>query len=318
MEPVISVIMPVYQVETFIGASVRSVVAQTFRSFEIILVNDGTRDNSIEVAMEILEGSNIPFRIISQENKGLAAARNTGIRESRCEWVICIDADDILAPEFLERLYTLSVLQNTRVSLANYRMVMPNTIINGPDSTSGDQLYERDEIMYLFLTRKLRIIAPGMFLRRDFVQENQLWYDESIRFSEDQHLIWRVLLAADRVACMQDRLYYYLQRQGSITTTTEPAKIVTGFTALKKLESRFPDGSLVRRYFLPRWVFGALNASTRMMDFNRFILLARQLCYKKTAGMLLRFPDLKVAAISGVLLVSPRLFFFLGKHSGQY
>ena len=103
--PKISVIMPVYGVELYIESCLRSIAAQTFSDFELILVDDGCLDRSVELAEAYLRTTALNWRVLHQENAGQGPARDHGIREARGEYVVCIDSDDTVAPCFLQALY---------------------------------------------------------------------------------------------------------------------------------------------------------------------------------------------------------------------
>ena len=111
--PVISVIIPVYKCEEYIEACVDSILNQTFSDFEIILVDDGSPDNSGKLCDELAEKHN-NITVIHQKNQGQAAARNNGVKVSRGEWLHFVDCDDSLHPEMLESLYNINVFCNSR------------------------------------------------------------------------------------------------------------------------------------------------------------------------------------------------------------
>ena len=91
MNQKISVIIPVYNTEKYIENCLMSIVEQTYSNYEIILVNDGSLDNSITIVKKILKDSNIQYRILEQKNQGVAVARNNGIANATGEWIIAID-----------------------------------------------------------------------------------------------------------------------------------------------------------------------------------------------------------------------------------
>jgi glycosyltransferase involved in cell wall biosynthesis len=101
--PKVSVVIPVHNYEQYVGLAVRSVLAQTLQDKELIVVDDGSTDDSVTAVKEAIAGAP-NTRLIEQENMGVAHARNTGIRAARGEYIACLDADDAVAPEFLERL----------------------------------------------------------------------------------------------------------------------------------------------------------------------------------------------------------------------
>ena len=100
MEPRVSVVIPLYQTERYIAKALRSVIDQTFADFEVIVVDDGSRDGGPQIARDWRDPR---VRVITQENRGLAGARNTGIRHARGELVALLDADDLWEPTKLER-----------------------------------------------------------------------------------------------------------------------------------------------------------------------------------------------------------------------
>ena len=97
----VSIILPVYNVEEYITDCINSIKNQTFKNFEIIIVDDETKDKSIEIAESLLETTDIDYKIIHRKNGGLAAARNSGIRVAKGEYLVFVDSDDIINPQYL-------------------------------------------------------------------------------------------------------------------------------------------------------------------------------------------------------------------------
>ena len=112
--PKISVIVPVYNVEKYLHECVDSVLAQTFTDFELILVNDGSQDNSGAICDEYASKDE-RIIIIHQNNQGQAAARNAGVAIAKGEWIHFLDSDDLIHPQMLEILYG-AVDENTQIS----------------------------------------------------------------------------------------------------------------------------------------------------------------------------------------------------------
>ena len=112
----ISVIVPVFNVEKYLERCVETIVNQTYKNLEIILVNDGSTDNSGELCDELAKKDN-RIKVVHKENGGLSDARNTGERESTGEYIIFIDSDDYIHHEMLNTLYTQIVEKNADVSI---------------------------------------------------------------------------------------------------------------------------------------------------------------------------------------------------------
>ena len=103
----VSIIVPVYQVKEYVGECVESLRAQTYTNLEILLVDDGSTDGSGEICDEYVRSDN-RIRVIHQKNRGLSAARNTGLDQAAGEYVAFVDSDDVVLPDFIETLYDLS------------------------------------------------------------------------------------------------------------------------------------------------------------------------------------------------------------------
>lgn len=312
MPPEISVIVPVFQVEKYIESSINSIINQSFSSYELILVNDGTIDKSIEIALTALSQSNIKYTVINQKNTGVSAARNAGIKISSAVWVVCIDPDDVVAPDFLERLYHVGLKYKTDVVFCDYQEVNDINVFKKSSIKAMDFEISQGKVLKSFLTRKLKLIAPGLLIKKEFIEMNNIWYDQNIKFSEDQHFIWRVLLSTPKVAFVKDKLYNYLLRPNSTMTSSKIDKILTGFVGFKKLKIGIHKKSLIKDFILPRWVFSVLKVSTRILTIDEFSELANKLEYKKMGRSLLFFPDLRISLLSLILIIDEKLFYRLG------
>ena len=115
----ISLIVPVYNVEKYLKRALTSVENQTFKNFEVIIVNDGSTDGSLEIISEFVD-RNKNFTLINQENKGLGEARNVGIRHAKGRYVAFLDSDDFLEPEYLEKLYLSAIKTCADIVCCNF------------------------------------------------------------------------------------------------------------------------------------------------------------------------------------------------------
>ena len=122
MKPEISVIIPLYNKEKIIQQCVDSILTQSFQNFELIIVNDGSTDNSLKIIEEIQDSR---IRIINQENGGQSKARNTGIKNANADWLYFIDADDMSTPGCLQHFYELIQL-NPQIEMFCGEVLMSN------------------------------------------------------------------------------------------------------------------------------------------------------------------------------------------------
>ncbi|MDD7369153.1 MAG: glycosyltransferase family 2 protein [Berryella intestinalis] len=218
MQPRVSVIVPVYNVERFLEECLDSVLAQTFPDFEVVCVNDGSTDSS-PLILEQYRARDERIVVVSQENAGLSAARNTGLRHARGEYVAFLDSDDYLAPSMLEKTVAKADEAGAQIVVFDYWLYFDGT---GDTGTYRDQaLYERlnGSVFDLAAAPEMaRFIGVwDRLFRRDFIEENGLRYIEG-RIYEDVSFCVESLVRAERIALLSDHLYYYRRDvAGSIT-----------------------------------------------------------------------------------------------------
>ena len=213
-EPLISVIVPVYMVEPWLERCVDSIRNQTYTNLEIILVDDGSPDRSGEMC-DAFAHNDERIRVIHQDNGGLSASRNSGLGISRGEYIGFVDSDDLIHPEMYSRLYADIVSYGTRLAFCQPLMCTG-------DSPAFPQMAEESECLpgHEVILRSLQGII--WFSAWTKLYHRSLF--EGIRFpegriNEDYPVTMRIFDRCDRIAVNYNRLYAYIKREGSITTS---------------------------------------------------------------------------------------------------
>lgn len=237
MKELISVIVPVYNVEKYIGKCIDSIIAQTYDNLEIIIVDDGSADSCPQICDEYaVKDSRI--KVIHKANGGLSDARNAGIDASCGDYIGFVDSDDCIEPDMYEKLYNALVSGNADMAVSNFTYV----------DDGYNPIEERNALMPV----KDEVISAKEALGRTLKEKgwyyvtawNKLYkralFDE-VRFPvgrihEDEFIVHRIYGSADRVACVSDSCYLYVQRSGSIMKTKYSIKNLDG---IKALEERF-------------------------------------------------------------------------------
>lgn len=119
-QPLISLVVPIYNVYPYLQLCLESIEKQTYPHFEVLLINDGSRDNSKDICLEFVERDN-RFKYIEQQNGGLSAARNTGILNAKGEFITFIDGDDFVDPTYLEELYHAALRNDSEIVIGSYK-----------------------------------------------------------------------------------------------------------------------------------------------------------------------------------------------------
>ena len=210
----ICVIVPVYKVELYIYRCIDSILAQTFRDFELILVDDGTPDKSGAICDEYATHDN-RIHVIHQENGGLSVARNTGIewsfKYSDSEWLNFIDSDDYVHPKYLEILYATAVKMCVPLAACKYAMTRGEALI--VDETCL-------EIKRISSNRYYCESAVPATVTWGKLYKKQLF--ENIRFPigryhEDEFTTYKLLYKCKKIAVISQHLYAYYQNPDGIT-----------------------------------------------------------------------------------------------------
>lgn len=208
----LSIIVPMYNTEEYIRDMLNSIHNQDFDDYEIILVDDGSSDNTLSVAKECAEG-NERISVYHKENGGQSSARNLGMRKALGEYILFVDSDDQLAPNVLGRMVSLVKDNNLDILRGKLLIVQDNT----------EDRHDNVEIPETLMSGKERLISGGIsysicahMYRRRFLEENAIEFIEGV-YHEDMDFIVRSYAYADRVMDMDVFFYIYCMRSGSTT-----------------------------------------------------------------------------------------------------
>lgn len=218
----ISIIVPVYNVEEYIKRCMDSLIDQSFEAYEIIVVNDGTKDNSMEYVYK-LQSEYKNIIICEQENKGLSAARNTGIARAKGEYLIFCDSDDALEQNCLQKLYNEAINKNLDILLYDAKAfdrteheIMVNEYIR--ENFTEEVLSGREMLKELVDKKQYAASACMFLIKRKLIIENNLKFMENI-LHEDELFTPIVLITAKRVEHRGWPVYLRYIREGSIITS---------------------------------------------------------------------------------------------------
>ncbi len=220
MTPFFSVILPVYNVETYLERCVNSLLRQKFTDYEIILVDDGSTDNSGRLCDTLAQA--YPFiRVIHKENGGLASARNAGMQEAKGQYIWFVDSDDWIEEDALHSLYHATAEEKPDVTKFSYVRVEKDftpVLSNAkPGCYRGEALKKLLDLAF-YRTGKFVLSACTHIYRTQFLQEHGFSFvSERLVGSEDYLFNIEVLVHAQCVCVIPDLLYYYEQRMGSLT-----------------------------------------------------------------------------------------------------
>ncbi len=217
--PTVSVVMPVYNREKLVGEAIESILNQSFKDFEFIIVDDGSTDNTLEVVRQYAEKDNRIKIIVHEQNCGVGCARNTAQRAARGKYLSIMDSDDVAVPTKLE----------TQVQImTDYPSV---TAVNGKQAPIFADLPVKENAKEYSLTslEKFPVILffgnlfgnSGAMVRRSFVVDNNIWYDPSLMVGEDYDYWLQIIFAGGQLIKTDEYMIKIRKTPGSATSSVK-------------------------------------------------------------------------------------------------
>ncbi|MGN0251603.1 MAG: glycosyltransferase family 2 protein [Oliverpabstia sp.] len=231
MNEIVSVIIPVYNGKRFLKECIDTVLEQTYQNLEIILIDDGSTDDSPGICDTYALKDN-RIKVIHQRNQGVAVARNTGLENATGEYIVFIDSDDFINKRMIEKLYIVLKETNADMSICNFKYVSENgneidikqtAIKNEELCAEGiiDKLFQENNCGY--------IVAWNKMYKKELWR--QIQYPIGL-VHEDEAVIHRLFAECKKVVTIPDELYYYRQVSGSIMHSERNEKKLDKYLAL--------------------------------------------------------------------------------------
>lgn len=203
----ISIIVPVYNAERYLSRCINSVLSQSFSEFELILIDDGSQDQS-GILCDDYAKRDSRIRVVHQSNQGQAAARNLGVREALGEWICFVDSDDLVHPQMLENLYHTAVKTGVGISMCSAAEFQEfPCLADDPVLPTFDTYVVNEVFLQELLEKKYYYwVVWAKLIRREIVEKYPF---EEGRIYEDNAVVCKWLTAAGTVAVSTQKLYYY-------------------------------------------------------------------------------------------------------------
>lgn len=252
----ISIIIPVYNVEKYIIRCLESVKSQTFSDFEVILVDDCGQDNSISLIKEYINKNNlINYTIVHHhKNRGLSAARNTGIKIAKGKYIYFLDSDDTISPNCIELLFQSINGTDADFVMGKIASVSPDNIkVLCKKITYNYDQYSTDSLIKLYINDQIPWNAVNRLIKLDFITKNNLFFEDGIT-SED--LLWnfKILPFVSTAILINDVTYFYYVTPNSImTNASHSEKFAIDLIKIGELtnlyQNNFPN-KLYKKYYI--------------------------------------------------------------------
>lgn len=293
MKELISVIIPVYNTEQYLKRCIESVLKQTYKNIEVILVDDGSTDNSLTICNEY---ANIDNRVsvIHQRNSGVSTARNQGIEIMKGEYFICIDSDDWIEPNMIETLYNYIKKNDVDISICNFYI----------NKESGEQSIKNEVKKQELILTDIKEMYENLFdekmfggylwnklIKTSIIKDNteKILFNEKIAIEEDVLFLINVLKRCNKIYYNSSAiLYHYFQRNSSAVRFSYKLKDLTKIEVLEeklKIKERYKIKSLNKLeydyiFLLNQAIFIAKDNKKNEDIYRKNIKLANQKYFK--------------------------------------
>lgn len=218
MKPKISVIVPVYKVEPYLKKCVDSLINQTFKEIEIILIDDGSPDDCGLICDQFAE-NDLRIKVIHKENGGVSSARNCGLAAAQGKYVTFVDSDDYVSVQLCEKLYYTAEKTNADLVMSNLQHV---DIFGNPEATKRinltmDTIMNHNQALQLItnLNYPVGVNTVTKLFRKEIVSKFR--FSDGVPLGEDIEFVFSYLNSCKLIALCNEPLYYYVQRSDSAT-----------------------------------------------------------------------------------------------------
>ena len=203
----VSVIVTVYNVENYIEKCLNSLVNQTLEDIEIIIVNDGSKDNSENIIKSFLSRYPQKIKYLKKENGGLSDARNYGIPYATGEYIAFLDSDDYVELDTYENMYNLAKKENSDMVECNFIWEYPQKI----KIDIGKKYSGKHEMI-----EKIRVVAWNKLIKRQVIEKSKIQFPKGYRY-EDVEFTYKLIPYLENISFLEEPCIHYIQRQNSIS-----------------------------------------------------------------------------------------------------
>jgi glycosyltransferase involved in cell wall biosynthesis len=272
MKP-ISVIVTAYNVQKYIFNTVQSVLSQTLREIEVIVVDDGSKDDTARLLDELAKTDD-RLIVIHKENGGVSAARNSGLETAIGEYILFVDGDDQLLPNACELLYAKAVSENAEIVVSDYMRKNEATSEESQHSGGEFSLLGGKEYGELLLQPFYSIAIWNKLIKKSLYTENKIFFPVEISMGEDFVTLFELACCAKKVVKLNEPTLVYLNREGSSVATISP-HLLSVTMAMDLL------GTLVEKYY------GSSDKMREKFELTCYhhVMYAKVICFRAYGGV---------------------------------
>ena len=235
--PKVSVIVPIYNVEKYLEKCINSLLSQTLEDIQIILVNDGSKDNSGNIAKEYEQNNKERVIYVEKENGGLSDARNYGLKYATGDFIAFLDSDDYIEKNAYEEMYNKAIEENADYVECDFIWEFPNKI-----RVDKQYPYKNKKEMLSFV----RVVAWNKLIKRQLITDNNLEFPKGLRY-EDVEFTYKLIPFINKFTYVDKPFIHYVQREGSIANV-QNERTAEIFTVLDNVIEFYKKNNIYEKY----------------------------------------------------------------------
>jgi glycosyltransferase involved in cell wall biosynthesis len=311
--PIISVIIPAYNAQEYVIETLESLESQTFKDFEVIIINDGSKDNTSILINKFINKKTLDIRIIEQINSGVSIARNCGIDIASGDYVVFLDADDLLHPSYLSILYKTLTKQQVDVVICNFTRkqnfreikILENNLVK----------INQVDLFNLFFLKSKQYIFPCFLYSRRIINQFELRFTNGIKYGEDLEFICKYISHISKGILVENELYYYRPNKNSAISNvswnfTDSIHAINNISNYLEINHN-PKYIFFSTLAKAREICYVLRAFAKTGQKDLFLKAYFEFQFKRNVKYLFRFPVFRIRISAWIIYLNPKLFYHL-------
>ena len=223
----LSIIVPVYNTEKYLGECIESILNQTYRDFELLLVDDGSTDKSLEICIGY-KRKDSRIKVFHRENSGVSAARNYGLESAQGEFISFCDSDDVIKPKLYEILFDKMIYYGVDRVCGGYEYLYPDGHCLYCKGRKADGLYKKEDLLPVMIDDGTLsgFLFSGVYnsiFKREIIEKKNIRFNEMIKYNEDSLFSFEYAMCSENLYCLQSQALY-LYRQHELSSTRKRKK----------------------------------------------------------------------------------------------
>lgn len=310
----VSVIIPCYNCEALVTETLDSLAKQTFQDFEVVCVNDGSKDNTLSVLEAWKSQNAVQMQIVDKPNGGVSSARNAGIQAAEGKYLLFLDADDLFHPEYIQRLWDAMTQNDADIAycwLNRSKQILSTQYQDIPVVKKTQQ-----EAMHDLLYRMAEIGFYCYLYRKEWILRENLEFDVNTRHFEDREFNWKYLCHCQSAVLVDAPLYFYRVTANSATQSKTVQWRTDGLDAAQRIGEYLEEKGCdyhteIKGYLFPRviWTMAKNYALGNAKD--AFKRLGKEYDVKTCMRRTAKDSNKLIALASRFYLIHPNLFYYI-------